>query len=160
MDSDFNSAAITDVVLVADTDVADFALAAGGEKGVICAQCGAGPSTYPPAPTLAERTLQRAIEVQHDIAVMECLILAMDTAPEKTPPKEKFYEPAIVWRCKFQPGWLAITVVVIEHAGQSLSLLKSPNASKSLEFRDGTGTLMHWLGTDWTHMASVYLAEC
>ena len=45
MDSDFNSAAITDVVLVADTDVADFALAAGGEKGVICAQCGAGPST-------------------------------------------------------------------------------------------------------------------
>ena len=28
-------------------------------------------------------------------------------------------------------GWLAITVVVIEHAGQSLSLLKSPNASKS-----------------------------
>lgn len=78
MDSDFNSAAITDVVLVADTDVADFALAAGGEKGVICAQCGAGPSTYPPAPTLAERTLQRAIEVQHDIAVMECLILAMD----------------------------------------------------------------------------------
>jgi hypothetical protein len=45
-DSDFNSAAITDVVLVADTDVADFALAAGGEKGVICAQCGAGPSTY------------------------------------------------------------------------------------------------------------------
>jgi hypothetical protein len=102
-DSDFNSAAITDVVLVADTDVADFALAAGGEKGVICAQCGAGPSTYPPAPTLAERTLQRAIEVQHDIAVMECLILAMDTAPEKTPPKEKFYEPAIVWRCKFQP---------------------------------------------------------
>jgi hypothetical protein len=87
-DSDLNSAAITDVVLVADTDVADFALAAGGEKGVICAQCGAGPSTYPPAPTLAERTLQRAIEVQHDIAVMECLILAMDTAPEKTPPKE------------------------------------------------------------------------
>ena len=54
MDSDFNSAAITDVVLVADTDVADFALAAGGEKGVICAQCGAGPSTYPPsdAPTI------------------------------------------------------------------------------------------------------------
>ena len=53
-DSDFNSAAITDVVLVADTDVADFALAAGGEKGVICAQCGAGPSTYPPsdAPTI------------------------------------------------------------------------------------------------------------
>ena len=46
VDSDFNSAAITDVVLVADTDVADFALAAGGEKGVICAQCGAGPSTY------------------------------------------------------------------------------------------------------------------
>jgi hypothetical protein len=45
-DSDFNSAAITNVVLVADTDVADFALAAGGEKGVICAQCGAGPSTY------------------------------------------------------------------------------------------------------------------
>src|ERR1019366_5981386 len=44
----------TDVVLVADTDVADFALAAGGEKGVICAQCGAGPSTYPPsdAPTI------------------------------------------------------------------------------------------------------------
>ena len=39
-DSDLNSAAITDVVLVADTDVADFALAAGGEKGVICAQCG------------------------------------------------------------------------------------------------------------------------
>ena len=54
VDSDFNSAAITDVVLVADTDVADFALAAGGEKGVICAQCGAGPSTYPPsdAPTI------------------------------------------------------------------------------------------------------------
>jgi len=52
--SDFNSAAITDVVLVADTDVADFALAAGGEKGVICAQCGAAPSTYPPsdAPTI------------------------------------------------------------------------------------------------------------
>jgi hypothetical protein len=32
-----------------------------------------------------------------------------------------------------------------------LSLLKSPNASKSPEFRDGTVTLMHWLGTDWTH---------
>ena len=90
VDSDFNSAAITDVVLVADTDVADFALAAGGEKGVICAQCGAGPSTYPPAPTLAERTLQRAIEVQHDIAVMECLIWRWIRHPRRLRRRKSF----------------------------------------------------------------------
>ena len=63
MDSDFNSGAITDVVLVADTDVADFALAAGGEKGVICAQCGAGPSSYPPSDASTIRVINGNAEV-------------------------------------------------------------------------------------------------
>jgi len=31
---------------------------------------------------------------------------------------------------------------------QAGHLLKSSNFSKSLEFRDDTVTLMHWLGTD------------
>src|SRR5262249_48844469 len=48
-----------------------------------------------PSPDLAKRLLQRAIELQDDIAVMECLILGMEYQIEKSPSKEEFFETAI-----------------------------------------------------------------
>ena len=46
---------------------------------------------------------------------------------------------------------------MLERETGQVSLLKSPNSNKSLEFHHDTVTLMHWLGTDSTHMAFVYL---
>ena len=54
---------------------------------------------------LAKRTLQRAMEVQHDVAVAECLIMAMATNPESLPPKQEFFEPAIEYLNRKHEYW-------------------------------------------------------
>jgi hypothetical protein len=54
---------------------------------------------------LAKRTLQRAMEVQHDVAVAECLIMAMEAEPENVPPKEEFFEPAIGYLNRKHEYW-------------------------------------------------------
>jgi hypothetical protein len=54
---------------------------------------------------LKERTLRRAIEAQQDVAVAECLIMAMEAEPGDASPKETFFESAISYLNGRQVFW-------------------------------------------------------
>jgi hypothetical protein len=54
---------------------------------------------------IAKRTLKRAIDVQHDVAVAECLIMAIEVTPENLPSKGEFFEPAIEYLNGKQEYW-------------------------------------------------------
>jgi len=56
-------------------------------------------------PDLVERTLRRAIDAQSDVAVAECLIMAMEAKSEAIPAKGKFFEPAINYLNQKQQFW-------------------------------------------------------
>ena len=78
---------------------------------------------------LEERTLQRAIDVRHDVAVAECLIMAMEAKPENVPPKERFFEPAIEYLNRKQEFWWVRAAWIAREASSFFASLSKDQAS-------------------------------
>ncbi|MEJ0074079.1 MAG: hypothetical protein WDO17_01300 [Alphaproteobacteria bacterium] len=78
---------------------------------------------------LKERTLHRAIDVQHDVAVAECLIMAMEAKPQDVPPKEKFFELAIHYLNRKQAFWWVRAHWIARQASSFFASLSKDQAS-------------------------------
>lgn len=72
---------------------------------------------------LAERLLRRTIEVQDDLAVAECLIMAMDVPPENVPSKAKFFVPAISYLNEKNSFWWVQAAWIVDEASSFFSSL-------------------------------------
>jgi hypothetical protein len=78
-----------------------------------------------PSVELAKRALERAMEVQHDVAVAECLIMAMEAKPENLPPKDEFFERAIGYlNGKHEYWWVRAAWMASEASSFFASLSK------------------------------------
>jgi hypothetical protein len=78
---------------------------------------------------LAERTLQRAIEVKHDVAVAECLVMAMELTPENLPPKDNFFLPAIGYLNGKQEYWWVRASWMADEASSFFASLSKDQAN-------------------------------
>ena len=78
---------------------------------------------------LAKRTLQRAMEVRHDVAVAECLIMAMEVRSENLPPKEEFFEPAIGYLNRKHEYWWVRAAWMAREASSFFGSLSMDQAS-------------------------------
>ena len=85
---------------------------------------------------LALLTLQRAIEVKHDVAVAECLVMAMELAPENLPPKENFFVPAIEYLNDRQIYWWVRAAWMADEASSFFASL-SRNSNKPFDASHG-----------------------
>jgi hypothetical protein len=83
-----------------------------------------------PSVSIAERTLLRAIEKENDIAVAECLIMSMESKAENVPPKERFFEPAIVYLNRRQVYWWVRATWIPSEASSFFETLSDRDARR------------------------------
>src|SRR5262249_47858427 len=77
---------------------------------------------------LAKRSLQRAIQVQQDVAVAECLIMAMEDK-SKDLPKSELFEPAIEYLNIRQQYWWVRSAWFVRKASSFFASLSSDQLS-------------------------------
>ncbi|MBB4424516.1 hypothetical protein GGD66_003062 [Bradyrhizobium sp. CIR48] len=74
-------------------------------------------------PELAIRTLLRAIETKNDVAVAECLMMAMDSHPDGQPEGHRFFRPAIEYLNSREIYWWVQSAWMVGEASKFFASL-------------------------------------